>query len=103
VGPSDRERTRPFSSAIVKWKHVAGGFDTDGNVIRKPLILQQAEFIDNLCQRYSCVPSVLMGEDADLIMFIQNVIAEANPEDKEGSVSVPSMEDQLAGISTGIG
>jgi len=49
------------------------------------------------------VPSVLMGEDADLIMFIQNVIAEANPEDKEGSVSVPSMEDQLAGISTGIG
>jgi hypothetical protein len=44
-----------------------------------------------------------MGEDADLIMFIQNVIAEANPEDKEGNVSVPSMEDQLAGISTGIG
>ena len=103
MGPSDRERTRPFSSAIVKWKHVAGGFDTDGNVIRKPLVLQQAEFIDNLCQRYSCVPSVLMAEDADLIMFIQNLIAEANPEDKEGNVSVPSMEDQLAGISTGIG
>ena len=57
-----------------------------------------AEIIDALCQRYSCLPSALLAEDADLIFRMHQMIAEAHPEgDAESEMG---MEQQLAGMSS---
>jgi len=52
--------------------------------------------IDSLCQRYSCLPSQLLAEDADLIFGIQGILALAEdaPDNK-----VQNMEEQLANLS----
>lgn len=58
--------------------------------------------IDGLCQRYSCLPSMLLAEDADLMLRMHQILAKAHPED-EGDTHAGnemSMEQQLAGIST---
>jgi len=53
--------------------------------------------IDNLCQRYSCLPSQLLAEDADLIFGIQSILALAG-DDAPGK-KTQDMEEQLANLS----
>jgi len=61
-----------------------------------PWPLTRARMIDSLCQRYSCLPSQLLAEDADLIFGIQGILALAEdaPDNK-----VQNMEEQLANLS----
>ena len=58
---------------INRWVAVGGGTDREGNVIEKPLILQNAELIDGLCQRYSVLPSQLVKEDVSLLRLMHIV------------------------------
>ena len=62
-----------LEAEIVRWKHVKGGTDKDGNVIEKPAELYQAEIVDGICQRYSCLPSELYKEDASLMRLLHIV------------------------------
>jgi hypothetical protein len=39
--------------------------------------------IDGLCQRYSCLPSALMAEDATLLRMIA-IVQEGKPEEENG-------------------
>jgi len=39
--------------------------------------------IDGLCQRYSCLPSQLMEEDATILQLVA-IIQEAQPDEKNG-------------------
>jgi len=39
--------------------------------------------IDGLCQRYSCLPSQLMAEDATILRMVA-IIQEAQPDEKNG-------------------
>ena len=87
----------PFSREIQRWRHVGGGTDGDGNVIGMPWPLVRARMIDSLCQRYSCLPSQLMAEDADLIFGIQSILALAK--DDAPRSKTPDMEEQLANLS----
>ena len=62
-----------------------------------PWPLVRARMIDNLCQRYSCLPSQLLAEDADLIFGIQSILALAG-DDAPGK-KTQDMEEQLANLS----
>ena len=48
-------------------------------MIGKPWELEEAELIDGLCQRYSCLPSQLMGEDVRLLRMVA-IVQEGQPE-----------------------
>lgn len=41
----------------------------------KPWALVRAELVDGLCQRYHCLPSKLMAEDAHEILQILGILA----------------------------
>ena len=97
MGGCYNKAPRPFSRAVERWLHVGGGTDRDGNVIGMPWPLARARMIDNLCQRYSCLPSQLLAEDADLIFGIQSILALAS-EDAPGN-KTQDMEEQLANLS----
>jgi len=58
---------------IARWKHVKGGVDINGNTIEKPVELYQAEIIDGICQRYSCLPSAVYKEDVSLMRLLHIV------------------------------
>jgi len=62
-----------LAADIVKWKHVGGDTDRDGNAVEKPLELYQAEIVDAICQRYSCLPSELYKEDVSLMRLLHIV------------------------------
>ena len=48
-------------------------------MITKPWELEVAELIDGFCQRYSCLPSQLMGEDVTLLRMVA-IVQEGQPE-----------------------
>ena len=48
-------------------------------MIPKPWELEEAELIDGLCQRYSCLPSQLMTEDVTLLRMVA-IVQEGQPE-----------------------
>ena len=97
MGGRSNKATRPFSRAVQRWLHVGGGTDGDGNVIGMPWLLVRARMIDNLCQRYSCLPSQLLAEDADLIFGIQAILALASEDAPDNKAQ--NMEEQLANLS----
>ena len=77
--------------------------DSDGNVVGEPWELVKARMIDNLCQRYSCLPSELLAEDVDRIMRMHSILALAG--DNQGSPGNPpgnAMEQSLANMSMGL-
>ena len=43
----------------------------------------QARTIDALCQRYSCLPSQLLKEDANLILHIHALMKEAGDDEEQ--------------------
>ena len=47
----------------------------------KPVELDMAEIIDNICQRYSCLPSELMGEDVGILRTLA-IVGEGKVEDE---------------------
>ena len=65
------------------WKAVRGGTYQDGTPVTKPVDLDMAEIIDNICQRYSCLPSELMGEDVGILRTLA-IVGEGKVEDKGG-------------------
>ena len=91
----------PFRLELEKWKAVGGGIDREGNIIDMPWALQKAKMIDNLCQRYGCLPSQLLAEDMDIILQTQTVLFMAG--DHEGASTQEtkgqSKLDKLANMS----
>ena len=51
--------------------------------------------MDAMCQRYSCLPSELMAEDADMLLQMQAILATTT--DKEDQPE--GMESNLANLS----
>lgn len=47
----------------------------------EPAALGQAKLLDGLCQRWSCPPSVILEEDAGLVLPMLAIIAEASEDD----------------------
>ena len=43
--------------------------------------LELAEIVDGLCQRYSCLPSQVMGEDVGILRMLA-IVGEGKVEDK---------------------
>ena len=70
------------SLGIARWKAVRGGTYQDGTPVTKPVELDMAEIIDNICQRYSCLPSELMGEDVGLLRMLA-IVGEGRVEDEK--------------------
>jgi len=66
----DRRRPRPFRSRLIRWREVPGGFDTDGREVTEPGELTEARFILRLCERFGCLPSELLAEDAALMRLL---------------------------------
>ena len=100
---SDRRNTSPFRRKLERWRAVGGGIDEDGNVVKEPWTLMKVRMIDNLCQRYSCLPSQLLTEDISLLFEIHNVMALAGDhESQEHQQLSPeqSMAQNLANLST---
>ena len=73
MGRGSIYRGKSLTADIIKWKHVGGGSELDGKLITKPMVLEQAELIDAICQRYSCLPSQLLGEDVGLLRILHMV------------------------------
>ena len=48
-------------------------------MITKPWELEEAELIDGVCQRYSCLPSQLLEEDATILRMLA-IVQEGQPE-----------------------
>jgi len=46
--------------------------------------LTQARMIDGLCQRYGCLPSALLAEDAHLLLPMVTLVAEYERDNQSG-------------------
>ena len=92
----------PFRAKLERWRFVGGGVDSNGNIVREPWPLIRAKIIDNLCQRYSCLPSQLLAEDAGLIFQIYSILALSGEYDNQTTSpmsNVNAMEQGLANMS----
>jgi len=49
----------------------------------KPWELERAEIIDGLCQRYSCLPSQLMEEEAAILSMLA-IVQAGQPDESNG-------------------
>jgi len=49
----------------------------------KPWELERAEIIDGLCQRYSCLPSQLMEEEATILQMLA-IVQAGEPDEGNG-------------------
>jgi hypothetical protein len=50
---------------------VGDGHDSDGSFVGKPRELAQAELILGLCERFGCLPSALLQEDATILRMLK--------------------------------
>ncbi len=66
-----RTNLKPYGirQRVEKWHHVGGAVGADGKEVGKPYWLSKAELIDSLCQRYGCLPSQLLKEDAEILLI----------------------------------
>ncbi len=62
--------TRPFRSEIERWQALGGGTHSDGTIVTKPHALANADLIINLCERFHCLPSQLLKEDAEFLRLL---------------------------------
>ena len=60
-----------------------GGVYRDGTAVKKPVELELAEIVDGICQRYSCLPSQVMAEDAGILRML-DIVGQGKEEDKSG-------------------
>jgi hypothetical protein len=71
------EPERPFIRDVRKWAFVGGQYDESiGGIVHTPWQLAEAQLVDNLCQRYGCLPSQLMEEDANWMLHALKMIGE---------------------------
>ena len=63
----------PFSSSLAAWAASDGAFTPDGDIARKPGELAYWEVVIGLCERFHCLPSQLMKEDAALLRGLKIV------------------------------
>ena len=92
----------PFRAELERWRFVGGGVDRNGNILKEPWQLTRAKFIDNLCQRYGCLPSQLLAEDADLLLQMHAVLVLSGEHDSQSERSTATenpMEQSLANMS----
>ena len=47
----------------------------------EPAALSQAKLLDGLCQRWGCPPSVILEQDAGLVLPMLAILAEGADED----------------------
>jgi hypothetical protein len=60
-----------FKSQLNRWRSLGpGATNPDGSPLRKPPELAEAELVLDLCERFHCLPSQLMGESAGIIRLI---------------------------------
>ena len=59
-----------------------GGTNQDGSPVTKPMELEMAEIVDGICQRYSCLPSALLREDAGILRMLA-IVSEGKVEDEK--------------------
>ena len=52
-------------------------------MIIKPWEVEEAELIDGFCQRYSCLPSQLLQEDATILRMLA-IVQEGQPDESNG-------------------
>ena len=48
----------------------------------KPVELETAEMVDNLCQRYGCPPSVILRENVGILKML-HIVSEGKVEDDD--------------------
>lgn len=57
--------------------HVGEAVGATGEHIGTPSELSQSRLIYSLCERFSCLPSQLLNEDADLVLHMMTLLMEA--------------------------
>ena len=68
---------RPFIRDVRKYAWVGGQYDESlGRVVNAPWELSEAQLVDALCQRYGCLPSALMNEDARWMLHAHKLLSE---------------------------
>ena len=84
MGAGCRGDLWPFRLQIEQWRAVGGSVSADGELVGKPPELVEAELIDGLCQRYGCLPSALLAEDADLLLSVVGIAAMGKRDEETG-------------------
>jgi len=82
VDGSSNDAGGSLSLGIARWQAVRGGTYQDGRPVTKPIDLDMAEIVDGICQRYSCLPSELMGEEVGILRMLA-IVDEGRVEDKK--------------------
>jgi hypothetical protein len=73
-----------FIREVRRFKFVGGGYErATGERVTIPRELIEARTVDALCQRYHCLPSQLMAEDADWILHAHALMKEAGDDEVE--------------------
>lgn len=57
----------PFEQRILRWKDFGGAVTRTGELITKPIELEQAEMILAICDRFKCTPSQARLEDVECL------------------------------------
>ena len=74
-----------FIREVQRFGHVGGAIDSrTGERVDIPWELAEARTVDALCQRYHCLPSQLMEEDADWILHAHALMKEAGDDKQDG-------------------
>ena len=71
MGGRGRRGQCPFRDAVLRWRAVPGGIDPDGRPVTEPAELTEARWILRQCERFGCLPSQLMREDAGLLRLLR--------------------------------
>ncbi|GGU13303.1 hypothetical protein GCM10010289_38730 [Streptomyces violascens] len=61
----------PFGAELARYRAIPGGVDSDGRPVRKPGELIAAETILRLCDRFHCLPSQILAEDASILRLLE--------------------------------
>ncbi|GAA2209313.1 hypothetical protein GCM10009850_047710 [Nonomuraea monospora] len=80
MGRRGQRSARPFAGAVARWRAVPGGVDSHGRVVTKPRELENAQWVLAMCQRFGCLPSQLLAEDASFLRLLALEELAADPE-----------------------
>ena len=77
MGTGSGQSFGKFIREVRVFGHVGQAVGETGESIGTPIELSQARLTNTLCERFSCLPSQLMNEDADLIMHMLTLLIES--------------------------
>ncbi len=80
----DGERPKSTEARINKWLNFGGAITRTGELITKPVELEEAELIIGLCDRFHCLPKEggILDQDVDIIRLLK-IYAMGNQEEGE--------------------